>query len=129
MNDNAYNDLFPNFHPWGGWARINFRFRPYGGDVDKCLMDVILTAPWPEGRPKPPAAVQRTLAEDQSWTEAPELGTLARIIDQDLGNMAAIQKGLKAKSRPFVWFSAYQEGKIKNFHENYERWMSLDASV
>lgn len=125
LNDGSYNDLFPNFHPWGGWARINFRFRPYGDDPLKCLMDVIMTAPWPADRPKPPAAPQRLLTEDEPWASAPELGTLARIIDQDLGNMQAIQRGVMAKDPPYVWCSAYQEGKIKNFHENYERWLGL----
>lgn len=126
LNDGTYNDLFPNFHPWGGWARINFRFRPYGDDPEKAVMDVILTAPWPEGRPKPPAARPHLLSEDQPWAAAPELGTLARIMDQDLGNMLAIQHGVKAKTPPYVWYSAYQEGKIKNFHENYERWLGLE---
>lgn len=126
LNDNSYCDLFPNFHPWAGFSRINFRFRPLGDNPDKALMDVILLAPWPRDRAKPPAAVPHILREDQSWTEAPELGTLARIIDQDVCNMVGVQAGLKAKYPRYTWYSSYQEGKIRNFHRNYDRWMGLE---
>lgn len=127
LNDNSYCDLFPNFHPWAGFSRINFRFRPYGSDPDKALMDVILLAPWPKDKPKPPAAKQHMLREDQSWTEADEIGTLARIIDQDVGNMVGIQAGLKAKYPRSIWYSAYQEGKIRNFHRHYDKMLKLSA--
>jgi phenylpropionate dioxygenase-like ring-hydroxylating dioxygenase large terminal subunit len=125
LNDSTFNDLFPNFHPWGGWARINFRFRPIGNDPDTCLMDVIFLAPWPEGKEKPPAAKVHALTAEQSWCDAPELGSLSRIIDQDIYNLPKVQAGLKAKQPPYIWYSAYQEGKIRNFHENYDRWMGI----
>ena len=126
LNDSAFNDLFPNLHPWGGWARIVFRFRPLGDNPDMSVMDFMLMAPWPEGKPKPPPAPMRKLGVDQSWTDAPELGRLARILDQDVHNMAKLQAGLKTKQPPHVWYSAYQEGKIRNFHQNYDRWMGLE---
>jgi phenylpropionate dioxygenase-like ring-hydroxylating dioxygenase large terminal subunit len=125
LNDNAFNDLFPNLHPWGGWARIVFRFRPLGDNPDACLMDVIFLAPWPEGKEKPPAAKVNRLAPDQHWCDAPELASLARIIDQDCYNLPKVHAGLKAKQPPYVWYSAYQEGKIRNFHANYDRWMGI----
>jgi hypothetical protein len=127
LNDGAFNDLFPNLHPWGGWARIVFRFRPNGSDPEACLMDVIFLAPWPEGKPKPAPAAVRRLESDQSWCDAPELASLARIIDQDVLNVPKVQKGLKAKQPPYVWYSAYQESKIRNFHQNYDRWLGLEA--
>jgi phenylpropionate dioxygenase-like ring-hydroxylating dioxygenase large terminal subunit len=125
MNDAGFNDLFPNLHPWAGWARLVFRFRPLGDNPDASLMDVIYLAPWPEGKPKPPAAAVHRLSVDQSWCDAPELGSLARIIDQDVFNLPKVQAGLKTKQPPYVWYSAYQEGKIRNFHANYDRWMGL----
>ncbi len=125
LNDNTFNDLFPNLHPWGGWARNVFRFRPLGDDPDACLMDVMYLAPWPEGQEKPPAAPVHKLTGDQSWYDAPELGPLGQIFLQDSHNMPNVQLGLKTKQPPYVWYSAYQEGKIRNFHENYDRWMGL----
>jgi nitrite reductase/ring-hydroxylating ferredoxin subunit len=123
LNDTSFNDLFPNLHPWGGWARIVFRFWPHGNNPDESIMDVMLLAPWPEGKAKPASVPLRSLSVDQSWCEAPELGSLARIIDQDVHNLSKIQAGLKTKCPPFVWYSAYQEGKIRNFHRNYDDWI------
>lgn len=125
LNDTCFNDLFPNCHPWGGWARIVFRFFP-GLSPDECIMDVMLIAPWPKGKPKPPPAKIRELAVTQSWSEAPEIGSLARIIDQDCGNLPYVQEGLKAKKNGYVWTSAYQESMIRAFHDHYDRYMGLD---
>lgn len=129
LNDlGGFHDLFPNLHPWGGWARITFRFRPHGGNPDESIMDVWLTAPWPEGKPKPPPAKLRKLGLDDAWTMAPELLSLSKILDQDVGNVPAVHAGLKAKQPPYIWYSAYQEGKIRNFHRNYEKAMGLGAT-
>ena len=128
LNDACYNDLFPNFHPWGGFSRINFRFRPMGDNHEKALMDVILLAPWPKDKPKPTPAPHRILTEEQSWCEAPELGTLARILDQDAGNMASMQAGAKALESGHIWYSTYNESKIRNFHRNYDRWLGLNEN-
>jgi len=125
LNDNSFNDLFPNCHPWGAWQRIVFRFFP-GATPDESIIDVILIAPWPKGKPKPPPARMKELAPDQPWSAAAELGSLARIIDQDCGNLPRVQQGLKAKRDKFVWFSAYQESMIRAFHGNYDRYMGLD---
>jgi phenylpropionate dioxygenase-like ring-hydroxylating dioxygenase large terminal subunit len=126
LNDQVFADVFPNFHPWSGWARIVFLFRPLGDNPDKSIMDVMLLAPWPEGKPKPPAAQITHLRSDQTWCDAPEIGGLARIIDQDIYNLPKVQLGLKTRQPPYVWYSSYQEGKIRNFHANYNRWMGLE---
>jgi phenylpropionate dioxygenase-like ring-hydroxylating dioxygenase large terminal subunit len=127
LNDGSYCDLFPNFHPWSGFSRINFRFRPHGSDPNKAIMDVILIAPWPKDKPKPPPAKQEMLRENQPWAEARSIGTLGRIIDQDCDNMVSVQAGLKAKYPRYTWYSSYQEGKIRNFHRNYDRWMGSNS--
>lgn len=127
LTDGSFNDLFPNVHPWGGWGRIVFRFRPNGSNPDESIMDVILLAPWPENKPKPPAAKVQELAPDEPWTNAPQLGSLAKIIDQDCLNVPRVQYGLKTKKPGYVWLSAYGEGKIRNFHRNYERKLGINA--
>ncbi len=128
LNEMSFNNLFPNFSPWGGWGRIVYRFRPNGDNPDECLMQVMLLAPWPEGKPKPPPKPQRFLGADDHWIEAPELGgPLAKIFEQDFGNIPQVQKGLKTKQPPYVWYSAYQESIIRNFHRNYEQHLGLAA--
>ena len=121
----SFNDLFPNLHPWGGFARIVFRFRPNGGNPHECLFDVMLLGPWPEGKPKPAPAPLRVLDADQPWTDAPELFMLAKILDQDVGNVERVQEGLQTMHEPYAWFSAYQEGKIRNFHRNYNKALGI----
>lgn len=125
LNGNGFNDLFPNLHPWGGWMRINFRFRPHGDNPEESIMDVLLLAPWPKDKPKPKPAKLRKLGLDEPWTAAPELLSLTKIMEQDVFNVPSVQRGLKAKSPPYIWYSSYQEGKIRNFHQNYEKALGL----
>ncbi|MDR2857817.1 MAG: aromatic ring-hydroxylating dioxygenase subunit alpha [Novosphingobium sp.] len=124
--EQSFNNLFPNFSPWGGWARIVYRFRPIGNDPDECLMEAMLLAPWPEGKPKPPPARLRMLEPDDPWVTAEELGTLARIFDQDCGNVPQTHAGLKFKEPPYVIYSAYQESVIRGFHDKYEKLLGLN---
>ena len=58
----------------------------------------------------------------------PELGTLAKIFEQDCGNVPQVHLGLKTKQPPYVWYSGYQEAAIRNFHRNYERALGLGES-
>lgn len=125
MVEQTFNQLFPNFHPWGGWARIVYRFRPNGDNPEECLMEAMLLAPWPKDRPKPPPAKLRMLGPDDPWVTADELGTLARIFDQDCGNVPDTHRGLKSKQPPYVIYSAYQESIIRAFHDKYERMLGL----
>ena len=123
--EQTFNNLFPNFSPWGGWARIVYRFRPHGDNPDECLMEAMLLAPWPKDKPKPPAVPLHMLGDDEPWVAAEELGTLARIFDQDCGNVPDTQLGLKSKQPPYVWYGAYQESIIRAFHDNYEKRLGL----
>jgi hypothetical protein len=114
--------LFPNFVPWGAYARINYRFRPFGNDPDSCLMDVMLLAPCAPGR-RPAPAPAHELGFDDSWTEAPELGPLKDIFVQDAANLPRIQRGLKASAKPGITLGNYQEVRIRHYHAELERWV------
>ena len=124
--DGQYNNLFPNFHPWGSFSRIVYRFRPYGDDPDMSIMEVIYLAPWPEDKPKPPAAPIHWLGPDDPWTDAPEMGGLARVLNQDSYNLPKVQKGLRAKQDPYIYLAAYEEGKVRHFHHLYDQWVAFD---
>jgi phenylpropionate dioxygenase-like ring-hydroxylating dioxygenase large terminal subunit len=116
--------VFPNFVPWGGYARINYRFRPYGNDPDHCIMDVMLLSPLAPGKPRPAPAKVRWLEPDEEWTEAPELGALGAIFNQDMGNLPNIQRGLHASRKPGVTLGNYQEIRIRHYHQELARWVS-----
>ena len=72
---------------------------------------------------RPANASRRDLGVEESWTTAPELGMLAKVFDQDVFNMAKVQKGLETTSKPGVTLSNYQEAKVRWFHQILDRWM------
>ena len=120
--DSFYYTVFPNFHPWGSYNRIVYRFRPNGTDVDQSIMECMYLAPYPPGE-KPPSAPIHMLGPDDDWCEAPELGFLARVFNQDTFNLPKIQQGLKAAKKKTVTLANYQETKIRAFHETLSRWL------
>ncbi len=125
LMDSIDYTLFPNFHPWGALNRIVYRFRPNGDDHLSSIMDVILLAPFAGERPPPPPV--HWLDERQSWTDAPELGLLAKVFDQDLFNMANVQRGLAATAKPGVTLGNYQEAKIRWLHHKLGEWVGRSA--
>ncbi len=113
--------IFPNFMPWAGVGTpLQFRFRPNGNDPDSCIMEVFMLLPYPEGK-RPSAAKTHWLTPEDSWTNAPELGALGSILDQDSSNLRRVQRGLKASARSGVTLSRYQESRIRHFHLVLER--------
>jgi hypothetical protein len=120
--DSFYYTLFPNLHPWAAYNRICYRFRPLGNDPNACLMEVMYLAPF-RGRRPPPAPVHE-LGPDEPWTEAPELGFLARVFEQDTANLARVQRGLRASPDGVVPLGSYQEAKIRRFHALLEQWLA-----
>jgi hypothetical protein len=115
--------VFPNFHPWGAFNRIVYRFRPNGDDHQTSIMECLYLAPFREGERPPPAPIH-WLDFDEDWTNAPELGPLARIFNQDSFNLPKVQRGLRATQRPGLTLSNYQEAKIRHFHALLERWLA-----
>jgi phenylpropionate dioxygenase-like ring-hydroxylating dioxygenase large terminal subunit len=122
MADSFYYTVFPNFHPWGAYNRIVYRFRPFANDPDHCIMEVMYLAPF-HGK-RPPAAPVHWLSDDEDWTYAPELGFLSRVFNQDTYNLGRVQRGLHAASHGEVTFARYQETKIRHFHALLERWLA-----
>lgn len=119
LADSFYYTVFPNFHPWGAYNKIVYRFRPYGSDPHHCIMEVIYLSPFRGRRPKP--APIHWLGEDEDWTHAPELGFLTKVFNQDTFNLPQVQKGLRAAGHEEVTYGLYQETKIRHFHTLLDR--------
>ena len=83
--------MFPNLHPWGAYNRITYRFRPYGDRHDMAIMECMYLDPYDGSKAKPPAVPIHWLGVDDDWTEAPELGMLARVFNQDSFNLPKVQ--------------------------------------
>jgi phenylpropionate dioxygenase-like ring-hydroxylating dioxygenase large terminal subunit len=119
--------IFPNFHPWGGYNRIVYRFRPNGDRHDECVFEVMLLTPY-RGE-KPPTAAITYLDFDEPWSNAPELQTLGLVMEQDSFNMESVQRGLESLRRPYVTVSNFQEGIIAWRHDLLTSWVDEAAKA
>jgi phenylpropionate dioxygenase-like ring-hydroxylating dioxygenase large terminal subunit len=127
LADSFYYTAFPNFHPWGAFNRIVYRFRPNGDDHETCIMECLFLAPYDPSRPRPAPAPIHWLDFDDPWTDATEFGLLARVFTQDVFNMPKVQRGLKTMIKPGLTLSNYQETKIRHMHTRLEAWLGLQA--
>ena len=111
--------LFPNFHPWGAFNKIVYRFRPNGSDHRSCIFECFMLMPFQGERP-PPAKIH-WLKEDEKWSSA--LGFLGKVFDQDCFNMPKVQLGLESTYQTGVVLSKYQEGKVRWLHHKLTEWV------
>ena len=121
MMDSIDYTIFPNFHPWGAFNRIVYRFRPNGDDHRSGIMECIFLSPY--SGEKPPPAEVHWLEEHETFTDAPELGMLGKVFDQDLYNMPNVQKGLESTKKPGVTLANYQESKVRWLHAKLTEWV------
>jgi phenylpropionate dioxygenase-like ring-hydroxylating dioxygenase large terminal subunit len=120
--------LFPNFIPWAGDGfPIVYRFRPDDNNPHSSIVDVMLMGLCPDGIDPPTAKIHwldnAPGSDSPDWTEAPELGALGAILNQDMGNLSRVQRGLRASRKPGVTFSAYQECRIRHFAQILDRYL------
>jgi phenylpropionate dioxygenase-like ring-hydroxylating dioxygenase large terminal subunit len=121
MMDSIDYTIFPNLHPWGAFNRIVYRFRPNGDDHRSSIMECIFLAPYQGERP-PPAPIH-WLEDFETFTDAPELGMLGKVFDQDLFNMAKVQRGLETTRKPGITLANYQESKVRWLHHKLGEWI------
>lgn len=128
MLDSIQYFMFPNFCPWWGEGLpLVYRFLPFGNDPAQSIMEIRLMLPVPESGPRPPSAPVRQIGFDESIREVSEIGILARIFEQDMGNLPRIQAGLSAAAdeRAFETLGRYQEQRILHFHEVLDRTLGV----
>ena len=126
LMDSIDYTLFPNFHPWGALNRIVYRFRPNRDDHRSSIMEVLFLAPFVGQRPE--RVPVHWLNDDEPWTNAPELGMLGKVFDQDVFNMASVQLGLEATYRSGVTLGIYQESKVRWLHQKLTEWVEGPAA-
>ena len=126
MIDSIFFSVFPNWHPWSCVNPIQYRFRPKGDDPDQCIFECMLFLPSPTGEDRPPPAPIHWLEADEDWTEAPQLGLLAKVFTQDCHNLNKVQQGLKNLASQRVRLANYQETKLRHFHQLLQQHLELD---
>ena len=123
----VYN-VFPNFAPWGGFMpNIVYRWRP-GKTPDTCLMEVRILARVKKGDPMPHGVPMKLLSNDQKWTDAPELGVLGHVFEQDMDNLPYVQDGLHASKTGQINLGDYQEIRIRQFHQTLDKYINAEAA-
>lgn len=123
LHSSIYLTVFPNWHPWGSFNQINYRFRPNGDNHEEAIMECMFLAPIPEDGDYEPAREIHWLGPDEDWTNAPELGMLAKVFNQDIRNLPFVYQGMKATAREFLRLGDYNELKLRHFHDLYGRWV------
>ena len=115
--DTIYYNLFPNISPWGCFDPIFYRFRPNGGNPEECIHEIMLMLPVRKGEKRPESAKIHWLDFDDDYIDAPELGMLAKVFNQDVVNLPHVQKGMKSIKSKEIIFANYGETKIRHFHK------------
>ena len=127
MLDLIIYSVFPNFYLQGAYflnSTLFYRYRPWGRDPERCLWEVYLLLVAPQSAPVPPPPPLHLLDPGQTLADAAELSPfLGPFLAQDLGNMAWVQKGLRAASRSVPILSQYQESQIRHFHRTLDMYL------
>jgi phenylpropionate dioxygenase-like ring-hydroxylating dioxygenase large terminal subunit len=106
--------IFPNFQI--GHAPNNmlcYSARPYGDDPDKCIFEAAVYELFPPGE-EPETEWVFTPQDDPGWLS---------VLPQDFSNMAAIQKGMKARGFRGPRPNPYRERTLVNLHHNLAQYM------
>ena len=119
--------VFPNFVPYGGMGlSAGYRFRPYGDNPEKSVMEIFFLFPKAADGSHPKPAPMVWLQEDEPWSTVETMGSAAMVVDQDTDNLKRIQKGLRATKKPGVTLANYQESRIRHFHQTLDRYMAAE---
>jgi hypothetical protein len=127
MLDALLYNVFPNLSVWAGEGqKLTYRWRPNGLDPDSSIMDIMMLAPIPKGKPRPKPASPIELDYDDMISDKtpPELAQLAAVFDQDFSNLPHVQTGLKASGNGEVHFGKYSEMRIRHMHHMIDRYIA-----
>ncbi|WP_448585220.1 aromatic ring-hydroxylating oxygenase subunit alpha [Thermaurantiacus sp.] len=121
--DTIQYHVFPNLVLWAGWGSfLVYRFLP-GATPDVSTMEILFLQPVPPGRDVPVAREVKEIGPDESHAAAPELGGFAAVFDEDMSNLAALQKGLHAMASAGPVTGVVQEARIRHFHACLDAFM------
>ena len=122
MMDSLDYTLFPNFHPWGAFNRIVYRFRPNGDDHRSSIMEVffLLAVRWRAAparercTPRRPTNRGRTL---------PSSGCSPRCSSRTRSTWH-VQLGLETTFKPGITLGNYQESKVRWLNHKIDQWLA-----
>jgi phenylpropionate dioxygenase-like ring-hydroxylating dioxygenase large terminal subunit len=105
-------NVFPNGVTLPYWdGAVWYRARPDGNDPDRCVFDIWSLKRYAPGKEP---ALERQFVDD------PEGKTFGLIVDQDLGNMKRVQRGVKSRAFRYARPNPVQEVELITFHRALE---------
>lgn len=127
LQDAILYSIFPNTQVWAGYfGNIVYRAIPDGDNHESCVFDIWLLGRYPSTGARPEGAKLNRLRDDQAFSEAPEIGALGGVFDQDMSNLGAMTKGLKASKKGTVSLAHYQESRIRHHHQTLDKYLGLN---
>lgn len=112
-----YN-LFPNLIVFGGLGSpLAYRARPFEHDPHRCLFEVWLLVPFPEGTAPPEPAPYRFLTANERFGDVEALRYYGPVIDQDADAMGLVQRGMRASVKGKTTLGNYQELRIRHMRQ------------
>jgi hypothetical protein len=119
--------VFPNLVQFGGVGlAAGYRFRPYGDDPERSIMEMFFLFPKAQDGSHPPPPDMVWLTEDEPWSTVEAMGSAAMVVDQDTDNLMRIQKGLRTSRKPGATLAQYQESRIRHFHQTLDAYMAAE---
>jgi hypothetical protein len=124
--DNFTYNIFPNFSPWIGYLpTLVYRWLP-GTTPDWCTMEIRLLFPTPKGEKRPRSVEKTVIPDGEPFAfAADKMGAaLANVFDQDLANLPHVQTGMKAMKDGLLELGAYQDSRVRHFHETLMKYVN-----
>jgi len=92
--------------------------------ADRRIVERPAEHPLGPAQPVPHGVPMKLLSNDQKWTDAPELGVLGHVFEQDMDNLPYVQEGLHASKTGEVNLGDYQEIRIRQFHQTLDKYLN-----
>ena len=128
MIDVSQYGIFPNAIVFPQLSLpMMYRFRPVGEDPHRSLFELLILRPAPNGARRPAPAEPIRLKEEDSFTTVPGFDPiLGHVYDQDTGNLAAQQEGIRASRKKAETLLNYQEVRIRLLHQTLDKYLAGD---
>ena len=125
MVDAILYNVFPHMSFWAGFGpNLIYRWRPVGLSHEHTLMEVMRLRRAPKNGPRPKPVPMHMLSENESWSDAKEMGGLSDIFEQDMANLPYVQEGMNASLTGKLHFGRYSEMRIRQHHVMLDRYMA-----
>jgi len=124
MLDALLYNLFPNMSFWAGYMpNLTYRWRPYGLDPEKSIMDVYLLKCVPKNGPRPEPAPILEIGFGEPVVNT-GLDGLETIFEQDLANIPHVQAGIRASATGVSHLGKYSEMRIRQMHRMIDQYIA-----